>query len=184
MFSRVINEGCRLLDWLVAAMLALMVLLVFGNVVLRYAFNSGISMSEELSRWLFVWVTFLGAAVALKEKRHLGTDFMIAHLPRRLRKLCLAISYVLMLGVCGLLARGAWDQTLINAGTTSAVMEVPVAWFYASGLVFAVLAALVLLRALLILLTGRIDDEALVMIQDSEDIPHGPETPLNKADQA
>ena len=37
-----------------------MVVLVFGNVVLRYAFNSGLTMSEEVSRWLFVWLTFMG----------------------------------------------------------------------------------------------------------------------------
>src|SRR2546423_2066887 len=45
-----------------------MMILVFGNVVLRYALNSGITMSEEMSRWLFVWMTFLGAIVALKEQ--------------------------------------------------------------------------------------------------------------------
>ena len=43
-----------------------MVVLVFGNVVLRYGFNSGITISEELSRWLLVWLTFLGAIVALR----------------------------------------------------------------------------------------------------------------------
>ncbi len=49
-----------------------MVVLVFGNVVLRYAFNSGITVSEELSRWLFVWLTFVGAVVALRDHAHLG----------------------------------------------------------------------------------------------------------------
>ena len=44
-----------------------MVLLVFGNVVLRYGFNSGITVSEEVSRWLFIWGTFMGAIVALRE---------------------------------------------------------------------------------------------------------------------
>lgn len=45
-----------------------MVVMVFGNVVLRYAFNSGIAISEEVSRWLFVWITFLGAIVAVRER--------------------------------------------------------------------------------------------------------------------
>ena len=54
--NRPIERYCRVLDGLIAAFLAVMVLLVFGNVVLRYAFNSGITVSEELSRWLFVWV--------------------------------------------------------------------------------------------------------------------------------
>ena len=60
------------LDTLIALFLAVMVVMVFGNVVLRYAFNSGIAVSEELSRWLFVWMTFLGAIVALQGARAPG----------------------------------------------------------------------------------------------------------------
>ena len=63
-----IDPYCRLLDCSIALLPGLMVVLVFGNVVLRYAANSGITVSEELSRWLFVWMTFLGAIVALKEQ--------------------------------------------------------------------------------------------------------------------
>ncbi|WP_157270664.1 TRAP transporter small permease, partial [Azohydromonas aeria] len=57
--KRLIDGYCRVLDALIALALAVMVVLVFGNVVLRYAFNSGITVSEEVSRWLFVWLTFL-----------------------------------------------------------------------------------------------------------------------------
>jgi TRAP-type C4-dicarboxylate transport system permease small subunit len=60
--------------FLMVVCLALMVVMVFGNVVLRYGFNSGITVSEELSRWLFVWMTFLGAVVAVRNHAHLGTD--------------------------------------------------------------------------------------------------------------
>ena len=63
-----------------------MVVLVFGNVVLRYAFNSGITVSEELSRWLFVWLTFLGAIVALREHGHLGTEVLVSRLGPRGRQ--------------------------------------------------------------------------------------------------
>ena len=45
---------CKALEALLVLALAVMVLLVFGNVVLRYAFNSGITVSEEVSRWLFI----------------------------------------------------------------------------------------------------------------------------------
>ena len=57
-----------------AALLLGMVLMVFGNVVLRYAFNSGIQVSEELSRFFFVWLTFIGAIVAMRDGTHLGMD--------------------------------------------------------------------------------------------------------------
>ena len=65
MFEKLIARYCQMLSRLMAASLAVMVVLVFTNVVLRYALNSGIAVSEELSRWLFVWLTFLGGIVAL-----------------------------------------------------------------------------------------------------------------------
>ena len=81
MLNAFIDRCCRAINLLIALALAVMVVMVFGNVVLRYAFNSGIAISEEVSRWLFVWITFLGAIVAVRERGHLGTDFLLARLP-------------------------------------------------------------------------------------------------------
>ena len=72
--ERILDLYCALLKGVIALCLAVMVVLVFGNVVLRYGFNSGIAVSEELSRWLLVWLTFLGAIVAVREHAHLGVD--------------------------------------------------------------------------------------------------------------
>ena len=72
-----IDRYCRLLEFAMAALLAVMVVLVFGNVVLRYGFNSGIAVSDEMSRWAFVWLTFLVAVVAMKEHGHLGSDMLV-----------------------------------------------------------------------------------------------------------
>ena len=88
MLDRLIAGYCTVLNYLLAIALALMVVLVFGNVVLRYAFNSGISLSEELSRWLFVWMTFLGAVTALGDRAHLGTDMLVGRLGRRGKQFC------------------------------------------------------------------------------------------------
>src|SRR6478672_4878450 len=76
-----IDLYCRLLKVAIAACLAVMVVLVFTNVVMRYLFNSGIPTSEELSRWLLVWLTFLGAIVALRQHAHLGVDTLVRALP-------------------------------------------------------------------------------------------------------
>ena len=61
-----IHRYCKVLEAVIAVFLLVMVVLVFGNVVLRYGFNLGITVSEEISRWLFVWMTFLGAIVAMR----------------------------------------------------------------------------------------------------------------------
>lgn len=170
--DKLINQFCKLLDGVIAVMLALMVVLVFGNVVLRYGFNSGINLSEELSRWLFVWMTFLGAVVAVNERGHLGTDMLVGRLGPTGKRVCLGLGYVLMLFVCWLLFKGSWEQMKVNFESTSAVMQVSMAWFYGAGAAFAVLAGVMLLRDLLKLLTGRVKDSELMMIQESEDKPH------------
>jgi len=169
----------RLFQFLMVLALAGMVLMVFGNVVLRYGFNSGITVSEELSRWLFVWMTFLGALVAMRNHGHLGTDALVSRLPPVGKKICFALAHVLMLYACWLLFRGAWQQTAINLGTTSAVMEVSMAWLYASGLLFSVMAALVLLLELWRMVTGQLAEAELIGVRESDDMPHGDPHPVD-----
>ena len=170
MLDRSLDRLCRLFGFLMVACLALMVAMVFGNVVLRYGFNSGITVSEELSRWLFVWMTFLGAVVAMRKHAHLGTDTLVARLPLAGKKVCFVLAHLLILAMCWLMAQGGWQQTVINWGTTSAVMEISMAWFYASGVVFAALAGLIVLIELIQLLTGRIAESDLVGVTESEEL--------------
>ena len=65
--ANILDLYCRAIKFTIALCLAVMVVLVFVNVVLRYFFNSGITVSEQLSRWLMAWLTFLGAILALCE---------------------------------------------------------------------------------------------------------------------
>ena len=171
MTAKLIDHACRLLTLLMVVCLAAMVVMVFGNVVLRYGFNAGLTISEELSRWLFVWMTFLGALVALRRRAHLGTDVLVSRLPPLGKKASLALTHLLMLYLCWLMLRGAWQQTVINMGSTSAVMEASMAWFYASGVVFAVLAALLILHDVWRLVRGRLSEDELVAVRESEDEP-------------
>ncbi len=172
--DRWIDGCCRLLGALMVLCLGLMVVMVFTNVVLRYAFNSGINVSEELSRWLFVWMTFMGAVVALRERGHLGTDMLVSRLSVRGKRWVLGLAYGLMLFCCVLIFQGSWAQTLINTGTNSAVLEVPTAWLYACGLMFSVLGGLIVLHSLWRLVSGQMPDDELIGFQESEDSPHSP----------
>jgi TRAP-type C4-dicarboxylate transport system permease small subunit len=174
MLNRWIDLYCRALGALMVLCLTLMVLMVFTNVVLRYAFNSGINVSEELSRWLFVWMTFMGAVVALRQRGHLGTDMLVARLSVRGKRAVLGLAYVLMLFCCWLVLQGSWEQTQINLGTTSAVLEVPTAWLYGSGLVFSISAIVILVHSLWRLVSGQMPDEELVGFKESEESAHSP----------
>jgi TRAP-type C4-dicarboxylate transport system permease small subunit len=167
--TRFLEASSRLIDVLLAAMLALMVLLVFGNVVLRYALNSGITVSEEVSRWLFVWMTFLGAIVALKDHAHLGTDMLVSRLPLWGKKACLVAGHALMLWITWLLLQGSWQQARINWDVQAPVTGASMAIFYGAGVVFAIAAGLLLVRELILALSGRLSEEDLVMVRESEE---------------
>src|SRR5262245_12651980 len=152
-----------------------MVVLVFGNVVLRYAFNSGIATSEELSRWLLVWLTFLGAIVALREHAHLGVDALVRALPPRGRLLCFVASYALMLYADALLTIGSWKQAVITFGDTAPASGISVGlFFYSAGLVFGVSAAVILLYDLFRVLSGAATADDLITVRESEDQPSVP----------
>ena len=167
--TKLLRLYTKALEAVMALGLALMVVLVFGNVVLRYLFDSGITVSEELSRWIFVWVTLLGAIVAMREHAHLGTDALVSRLPRTGKVACLVAGYVLMIGTCLLLLGGALEQTQINWTVSAPSSGASVAIFYASGIVFAVSAILIMLNDLYRLATGKVPTGDLVIVRDSEE---------------
>lgn len=167
--ERWMDRYCRLLDFLMAGALAVMVAMVFGNVVLRYAFNTGITVSEEVSRWLFVWLTFLGAIVAMRHHGHLGVDMLVGRLPDWGKKLCVVTGQVLMLWVCWLVFAGSWMQTRLNMDVTAPTTGWSMGYFYLVGVVFAASAAVFLLYDLWRVLSGQLRGDALVMVKDSEE---------------
>lgn len=170
--NRCLRAYCRFLTAVIVALLAAMVVLVFGNVVLRYAANSGITVSEELSRWFFVWMTFLGAVVGLQERAHLGTDLLVGRLGRSGKRACLLISQLLMLWITWLIFQGSLAQTRISWDVEAPVSELSMAWLSGVGVVFAVLTAPMLLLDLWRTVTNQLTDADLVMVQESEDRPH------------
>ena len=119
--SRIVEGYFQLLKVVIVFCLALMVVLVFGNVVLRYAFNMGITVSEELSRFLFVWMTFLGAIIAFREHGHLGVDMVVSRLPTIGKKACLVVSQVLMLWVTWLFLQGSLGTDTHKYGSEVAI---------------------------------------------------------------
>lgn len=168
--NRLLERYCRFLSVLSGIFLAIMVVLVFGNVALRYLLNSGITVSEEVSRWLFIWLTFMGAVVALQEHGHLGTDMLVSKLPPAGKRICLVIAQLAMLYVAWLLLQGSWTQAVINLDVSAPATGMSVAIFYASGVLFGASAMVILVVGLLRTVTGQVKDSDLVMVQESEDL--------------
>jgi TRAP-type transport system small permease protein len=157
-------------EMLMATMLGIMVVLVFGNVVLRYGFNKGIVTSEETARFLFVWLTFIGAIVAMRENAHLGVDTLVRMANTKGKKWLFGLSSALMLGCCVLLLIGSYKQTVINLKVNSSVLEIPMAWLYGAGVVSSLGIGFIIALNLYKLLAGKLSDSELVQTSDSEEL--------------
>ena len=167
--ARIVDSFFRILNFAVFACLATMVIMVFGNVVLRYGFNSGITVSEELSRWAFVWLTFIGAVIAMREHTHLGMDTLVSKLPVFGKKVCFVLSHLIMLGCALMFMSGSWDQTMVNLNVVAAGTKLSTGWFYGSGLFFSVLTFIILSYNLYEMLSGKLKDGELIQIRESEE---------------
>ncbi|OLN23057.1 C4-dicarboxylate ABC transporter permease [Domibacillus antri] len=158
------------LNIIMASALAIMVVLVFGNVVLRYFFNSGITWSEEISRYLFVWLTFLGAIGAFKNKDHLGVDMLVRRLPNKMKKVVLVISELLMLFVLILVLDGSWKMTMLNLGSTAPATGMPMALVYGTGIIVSLSMSLICIYNLYRILFNKMTEEEMVKTSESEEL--------------
>ncbi|MBE9607655.1 TRAP transporter small permease [Acetobacteraceae bacterium H6797] len=149
------DRALDLAEWLLVLALAAMVVMVFGNVALRYLFDSGITVSDELSRLLFVWLTFLGAVTVLRHGGHLGFDAIVLALPRAGQQVCRIVSDILIIFCCAVFLWGSWLQTEINMGNAAPVSGVALGWTYAAALVGGVGLALLSFADLIAALLGR-----------------------------
>lgn len=149
------------LEKLLMIALALMVIMIFGNVVLRYGFNSGITESEELSRFIFVWLIFIGAFLTLRDRAHLGVNSLVRAMPFKAQRLVRIGGDIATLLCCYLLGLGAWRQTVDNLENFSPVAGVPLGWVYVSCVLCCIGMAVLLLRSIFEVATGRVRDEEI-----------------------
>lgn len=173
MFTRITRGITHALEMVIAVSLAIMAILVFGNVVLRYGFNSGLVFSEEFSRLLFVWLIFLGTILASSEHAHLGVDSLVRRLPHRARQACILVSGVLMILMCGLLFWGSLKQAQINLDNTMPVSGIPYAALYAAGIAAALGLVVSIFYNIFQALVHGEREENIVMVQHTDNLIQG-----------
>lgn len=128
-FVDTVNKGTL---WLTIAAMSIMAIMVVLQVVFRYVIQSSLSFSEELARFMFVWTTFLGSAIALSNRKHVSVDILVAHLPKNMKKTaiittnCLSLVFFALLIVYGVL------MVLHTVDQTSPAMGLSMSYVYAS----------------------------------------------------
>ncbi|MES2936578.1 MAG: TRAP transporter small permease [Pseudomonadota bacterium] len=173
--KRAIDLFFKFLELLVVVAMVAMVIMVFGNVVLRYGFNSGITVSDEMSRYFFIWLTYIGAMVAMREGGHLGVDTLVKHLPLLGKKICFFLSESLMLFCNALFLLGTWRMHELQVTNISPVVGISMIWVYGIGYVVSVVIGIINIHKLWLLFTGQLSEEQLVQVVEAEGLKEAEE---------
>jgi len=135
------------IDVLIGAAVGVMVLAISYQVFGRYVLGHTPSWSEELARYLMVWLTMLGSAAAMRSGGHIAVTTLTDALPPNARRVALVVRDVALVCTCGILAWWGLGFARLNATQESAGMEIPMSIPYAALPVGAVLIALLVLLA-------------------------------------
>ena len=95
-YSKFLDNSEKFIGVIIVALLAVAFLIIFAQVVIRYVFKSGFPWMEESARYMIIWMSCLGASIAVRKKRHMSIDVLEVRFPPRLRK---TMSFILDLAV-------------------------------------------------------------------------------------
>ena len=129
----------RINRWLLIAILAAMATMVFANVALRFLTDESILWVEEVSRYLMIWLTFLGAGLVLRHGGHIGIDTLQDLTPTHAPKIRMLV-FALMLGFFVFMVWIGLRYSMLTWNQLTPVMQIPVGIVYlAMPLGFALL---------------------------------------------
>jgi TRAP-type transport system small permease protein len=149
--SRVMD---KILSYIVAALLVAMSGIVFGNVISRYFLDTTWGWYEEVSRFMLIWIVFLGAVVCMIRSDHLSIDLLPLAFSRRVCWAMAVLTDLLVLAALAVMCQGAWDMAIdsLASGWVASSIPIPYGWVYMIG---PVSAALMFIQ-MLIKITGDI----------------------------
>jgi len=95
--KNIINKIEKMTEYLLEILLILLVIIVFFQVLNRFILHIPAAWTEEIGRFIFVWTSATGIALALRKKAHIGLDIIVDTFPKALRKIIQLISQIIML---------------------------------------------------------------------------------------
>lgn len=114
----------RIVKFLIAIMAAVLVIVVFSNVLGRYFFNFALAWAEETARFLFIWLSFLGAILANAHAEHMHLTLFVDRVPNKIGKVMLIFANIVVLIILGLLVDGGATMVAQNYNWQTPALEI------------------------------------------------------------
>lgn len=144
MDSTLIRRLTRLVEWMLTALSVLIFVVVFLQVLFRYLLRQPLFWSEELPRYLLIWMCFLAAAVAQKHDAHINITLCLAPLSTRARQVLKILTDAIILAFLWVITYSGGLVTSITAHHRSTALQLPMGLVYAALPVGAILMSLYL----------------------------------------
>lgn len=120
----------KVLNFLSGGILVILVVIVFSNVLGRYVFHSSLAWAEEISRFMLIWMVFLGSIAAYVNNEHLGLDILTNAMPKRLAQIVAVVADLLVVYALYLLVSGGYTMTKESWDWLSPATAIPYGWVY------------------------------------------------------
>jgi TRAP-type C4-dicarboxylate transport system permease small subunit len=159
------------IEILIAFFLAVMITLVFMNVVFRYLFSTGFAWSEEIARLCFIYLVYLGSIGAMRDNRHLLIDSVLNRVPPNCQKIIYALVQGCIIWLMVVLTQGSWGLVIQNLNDNWIATKFPTFLVYASGLVSGIAIGIIALANLFRLIILKKPVSELIAIGDEGEEP-------------
>lgn len=153
--SGVMDKLFKGIQVLIAFFLAVMILLVFLNVIMRYVFNSGFTWSEEVARACFIYLVYLGTIDAFRDNRHLGVEMLVEKAGKRGRKVMYAAIQLIIIWMMVLLTLGSYTLAVSAIEDRWVATGYPLVLINSIGVVTGVSIILLAVANLVSMFTGK-----------------------------
>jgi TRAP-type transport system small permease protein len=143
------NLLAKMFGFIVTLFTLSMVGMVFTNAVLRYAFRTGIPEAEELSRYLFIWLCFLGTIAAFKDGQHVGVDMFVNMMPPKIKKIVVFIGQLITMAVFAVMFFGGIDYMKTGGSSEGPSTGIPFGYMSVAICVASLAMAAILIRQMI-----------------------------------
>lgn len=115
----------RFCSWSMVVLGLAMTVTILIQIFFRFVVYRPVPWSEELARYLMIWMGMLGSVIALRKGRHIGVTFLVDKLPARAHKFIVNLVRLIIIGFMAIIGWEGLGLAIFNATQLSAAMEIP-----------------------------------------------------------
>ena len=139
MRNKLVSAFDKLEEIILVTMFSCMVIVIFYQVIMRYVFNNSSFWSEELGKFLFVWISWLGISIGARRGEHIKISLLVDKMPFKAARLTNILTEIIVIVISGITAYYAYSLVLSQNSVPFAAIKISMSWGYLAVFIGCVL---------------------------------------------